>query len=82
MEDEEGKDEKIIAVPLPKIDPIEGNYNDVKDIPLALRNKIKHFFEYYKSLEPGKWVKVKDWLGRKEAEKMIEKGIKNYLARK
>jgi inorganic pyrophosphatase len=82
MEDEEGKDEKIIAVPLPKIDPIEGNYNDVKDIPLALKNKIKHFFEYYKTLEPGKWVKVKNWLGREFAEKMIEKGIKNYKDKK
>jgi inorganic pyrophosphatase len=82
MEDEAGKDEKIIAVPLPKIDPIEGNYNDVKDVPIALKNKIKHFFEYYKSLEPGKWVKVKNWLGRESAEKMIEKGIKNYQAKK
>jgi len=82
MEDEAGKDEKIIAVPLPKIDPIEGNYKDIKELPQALKDKIKHFFEYYKSLEPGKWVKVKNWLGRKEAEKMIEKGIKNYQAKK
>jgi len=82
MEDEAGKDEKIIAVPLPKIDPVEGNYNDIKDIPLAIKNKIKHFSEYYKSLEPGKWVKVKNWLGRESAEKIIEKVIKNYQAKK
>mgnify|MGYP001773606910 CR=1 FL=1 len=78
MEDESGQDEKIIAVPLEKIDPIEGKYNDIKDIPEMLKNKIKHFSEYYKTLEPGKWVKVKKWKGRKEAEKLIEKAIKNY----
>jgi len=82
MEDESGKDEKIIAVPVPKIDPVDGNYNDVKDIPLSIKDKIKHFFEYYKSLEPGKWVKVKNWLGKKEAEKLIEKSIKNYQLKK
>lgn len=79
MEDEAGKDEKIIAVPIAKIDPIDGMYTDIKEIPQALKNKIKHFFEYYKSLEPGKWVKVKNWLGKKEAERIIEKSIKNYL---
>ncbi len=78
MEDEAGKDEKIIAVPLPKIDPVDGVYNDIKELPLALKNKIAHFFEYYKTLEPGKWVKVKNWLDHKRAEKMIEKAILNY----
>ncbi len=75
MEDEAGKDEKVIAVPLEKIDPVEGKYKDVKDIPDALKNKIKHFFEYYKTLEPGKWVKVKNWLSRKNAEDLIVKAI-------
>lgn len=78
MEDEAGKDEKIIAVPISKIDPIYGNYNDIKDLSQALKNKIKHFFENYKSLEPGKWVKVKNWLGRVQAEKYISKAIENY----
>ena len=78
MEDEAGKDEKIIAVPLEKIDPIYGIYNDIEKIPGALKNKIKHFFEYYKTLEPGKWVKIKEWLGKREAEKMINKAIRNY----
>ncbi len=78
MEDEAGKDEKIIAVPLPKIDPIEGSYNDIKDVPDGYKNKIKHFFEYYKTLEPGKWVKVKRWFSRKEAEKRIEQAIKRF----
>lgn len=78
MEDEAGQDEKIIAVPVEKIDPVEGVYKDVKELPQALKNKIRHFFEYYKTLEPGKWVKVKNWLGHKEAERMIKKAIDNY----
>lgn len=77
MEDEAGKDEKIIAVPVKKIDPIDGRYHDIKEIPEALKNKIKHFFEYYKNLEPGKWVKVKGWASRQEAEKLILKAVKN-----
>lgn len=78
MEDENGKDEKIIAVPLPKVDPVEGIYDNVDDIPDGLKNKIKHFFEYYKTLEPGKWVKVKRWLGKKKAEEIIIKGVKRF----
>jgi len=82
MEDEAGKDVKIIAVPLSKIDPLDGNYNDVKYLPMAIKNKIKHFSEHYKSLEPGKWVKVRNWLDKKESEKIIEKAIKNYQVQK
>lgn len=77
MEDEAGKDEKIIAVPVKKIDPIDGRYSDIKEIPEALKNKIKHFFEYYKNLEPGKWVKVRGWASRQQAEKLILKAVKN-----
>jgi inorganic pyrophosphatase len=42
------------------------------DIPEATRNRIKHFFETYKTLEPGKWVKVKNWIGRKQAEEKLK----------
>jgi len=78
MEDEAGKDEKVIAVPKEKIDPYWGKYNDISEIPEAYKNQIKHFFENYKTLEPGKWVKIKDWLGKEEAEKLIKKAIENY----
>ncbi len=71
MEDEEGIDTKIMAVPTAKIDPQYGVYEDIKDVPDAILNKIKHFFENYKTLEPGKWVKVKDFKGVKVAEKEI-----------
>lgn len=72
MEDEEGIDHKFVGVPVPKVDPIYGGWTDIENIPLALRDRIKHFFETYKALEPGKWVKVKNWIGRDEAIKILE----------
>lgn len=75
MEDEEGIDTKILAVPLSKVDPFMANIEEIADVPEAVKNQIKHFFEYYKKLEPGKWVKVKDWKSREEAEKEIEKAL-------
>ena|SRR3989344_4702267 len=75
-EDEEGIDAKIIAVPTAKIDPFYGVYNDIKDVPQALLNKIKHFYENYKTIEPGKWVKVKDFKSASEAEKVIQESQK------
>lgn len=76
MEDEEGIDHKFVGVPLEKVDPIYGVWRDVTDIPEPIRNKIKHFFETYKALEKGKWVKVKNWLGREEALKKLEECTK------
>jgi inorganic pyrophosphatase len=76
MEDEAGIDTKILAVPTEKIDPSFGEINDIADLSIAIKNKIKHFFENYKTLEPGKWVKIKDWKGKKEAIVSIKKAIK------
>jgi inorganic pyrophosphatase len=78
MEDEAGQDEKIIAVPLKKIDPFWGIYENIDDIPQIYKDQIKHFFENYKTLEPGKWVKIKSWLNKEEAEKLINKALENY----
>ena len=78
MEDEEGPDAKIIAIPKEKIDPRFKEVKDIDDIPKAIKDKIKHFFEHYKELEPGKWVKVTDWKGREEALKRIEVAIRRY----
>ncbi|MEM0340882.1 MAG: inorganic diphosphatase [Acidilobaceae archaeon] len=75
MEDEEGPDAKVIAVPKAKLDPYYAKWNDVTDIPDALKEKIKHFFEHYKELEPGKWVKVKSWKNAEEAKEKIRKAI-------
>lgn len=72
MEDEAGIDNKIIAVPTKKVDPFYANINDLSDLDDATKNMIKHFFENYKSTEPGKWVKVKNFVGKEDAMKDIE----------
>jgi len=78
MEDESGIDTKVIAIPHEKIDPTYKGIKEVSDLPEAVLNKIKHFFEHYKELEPGKWVKVKEFKGKEEALKDIQKAIENY----
>ncbi len=72
MEDEEGIDTKILAVPDKKIDPVFGVWKSMKEVPEATLAKIKHFFENYKTLEPGKWVKVQNFKELAAAEKEIE----------
>jgi inorganic pyrophosphatase len=76
MEDEAGIDTKVLAVPTEKIDPSSVGINDISDISDAVKNKIKHFFQSYKALEPGKWVKIKEWKGQKEAIAAVKKAIK------
>ena len=71
MEDEAGMDDKIVAVPVDKVDPFQTRIRDVADLEPAERDRIRHFFERYKDLEPDKWVRVLDWRGRAEAEAMI-----------
>lgn len=77
MEDEEGIDAKVLAVPTKKIDPFFGSYKDISEIPEAIKNKIKHFFENYKTLEPNKWVKVKEWKGKDVALETVKSGMGN-----
>ncbi len=78
MVDEEGPDAKIVAVPVEKIDPRFKGVEDISQLPEIIRDKIKHFFEHYKELEPGKWTKVKDWKGAEEAKERIRKAIERY----
>ncbi|MGB0843604.1 MAG: inorganic diphosphatase [Alphaproteobacteria bacterium] len=75
MEDEKGGDEKILAVPHEKIDPYYKGITSYNDLPENLIEQIKHFFERYKDLEPGKWVKVQDWGDADKAESMIVEAI-------
>lgn len=72
MEDEAGIDHKLLAVPTAKIDHICGKWNSLDDVPPARLNRLRHFFEHYKDLEEGKWVKLKDFLGKDEAAKLLE----------
>ncbi len=61
MEDEAGTDEKIIAVPSSKLTKRYDSVTTVADLPQITRSQIEHFFEHYKDLEPGKWVKIVRW---------------------
>jgi inorganic pyrophosphatase len=76
MTDEEGIDTKLIAVPVQKVDPLFGSWTDVSDIPEHTKAKIKHFFDHYKDLEPGKFVKTGKFLGAAEAEKILAEDMK------
>ena len=76
MEDEEGVDTKIIAVPTKKIDPFYAHIEDVSDLDETTKKKIKHFFDHYKELEPNKWVKTRDFLGKEKAYENIKGGMK------
>jgi len=79
MEDEEGIDHKIVCVPAKtKIDPICGAWESMKDIPEPKKRQIKHFFEHYKDLEEGKWVKLNDWQDAATAEKVLNAGIEKF----
>ncbi len=77
MEDEAGIDTKILAVPSKKIDPLFGEFKDISDVPEATKNKLKHFYENYKSLEPGKWVKLKDWKDKATALEAVKKSLQS-----
>jgi len=82
MEDEEGPDSKVIAVPIEKLDPRYGIYNDIRELPQSILDQIKHFFEHYKELEKGKWVRVTGWQDNAIAKKKIMEAMERYKASK
>jgi inorganic pyrophosphatase len=71
MEDDGGGDEKVLAVPSPKLTKRYANVFDYTQLPSIALDQVKHFFEHYKDLEPGKWVKLKGWGDAAEAKRMI-----------
>ena len=77
-EDEEGIDPKIIALPKGKVDPFYKDIETLEQLPGIVKDRIKHFYENYKSIEPGKWVKVNGWQGKNEAEKIVKESIERY----
>ncbi|AWB32890.1 inorganic diphosphatase [Orrella marina] len=78
MTDEAGEDGKVLAVPINKVLSIYSHWQKPEDInPMRLKT-IAHFFEHYKDLEEGKWVKVTGWEGAESARKEITDGIANY----
>src|SRR6188768_2259916 len=81
MDDEGGGDEKIIAVPMPKLTMRYAHVNSVDDMPGIAIEQIQHFFEHYKDLEPGKWIKVIRWGGAEDAHQLILEGIARAKAK-
>ncbi|MGL1834760.1 inorganic diphosphatase [Rhodocyclaceae bacterium SMB388] len=77
MEDESGMDAKVVAVPVSKLTPLYDKVQTIDDLPELLMKQTVHFFEHYKDLEPGKWVKVVGWGTVEDAKQEILDGIKN-----
>ena len=75
MEDDAGTDEKIVAVPVPKLTQRYVNVKNYTDLPPITLEQIQHFFEHYKDLEPGKWVKVAGWGSAEDARRLISEAI-------
>lgn len=75
MEDEAGPDEKLLAVPSSKLTKRYDGVQNYDDMPAITLKQIEHFFESYKDLEPGKWVKIKGWGDADAARQMVIQGI-------
>ena len=75
MQDENGLDEKIIAVPSPKLTQRYVHVHNYTDLPQITLDQIRHFFEHYKDLEPGKWVKMLGWGDAAEARRMVREAM-------
>ncbi len=82
MEDDGGGDEKIIAIPSAKLTQRYVDVHNYTDLPKTLLDQIRHFFEHYKDLEPGKWVKVSGWGDVDEAKRLIVESIERAKAAK
>ena len=78
MKDEAGDDNKILAVPNDKTTDLYRNIKSYQDMSETLLHSIHHFFEHYKELEAGKWVKIEGWFGPEDAKKEINDGVKRY----
>ncbi len=75
MEDNAGQDEKVIAVPSHALTKRYDHVRDYGDLPDITLKQVEHFFEHYKDLEPGKWVKIGDWYGVDTAKRLISEAI-------
>jgi len=80
MTDEAGVDAKVIAVPVDKLSSLYSHVKQPADLPELLLRQVSHFFEHYKDLEPGKWVKVEGWAGLDAARAEIIAGVDRYKA--
>ena len=82
MTDDKGQDEKILAVPHPKLTRYYEKIKDYRELPEILVERIVHFFEHYKDLEPGKWVKIGGWRDVDVAKQLILESIQRATEEK
>jgi len=80
LDDEAGGDSKILAVPIDKLSSLYRDVQSPRDLPPLMTAQIAHFFEHYKDLEPGKWVRVGSWVGAEEAKQEILDSVKRFKA--
>jgi len=78
MTDDGGEDAKVVAVPVDKVSPLYTSVESVRDLPQITLDQISHFFEHYKDLEQGKWVKIEGWEGPEAARQEILDSVKRY----
>ena len=80
MTDEAGKDSKVLALPIAKVCSAYAHMSCLEDVPQDLRDKIAHFFESYKALEPNKWVKVDGWQSAEHARAALQESLQRYAS--
>src|ERR687888_81088 len=78
MCDEAGEDTKVVAVPLDEVFAGYREVREARDLPQLTRERIVHFFEHYKDLEPGKWVKLEGWKDAAAARREIVDGVERF----
>jgi len=78
MEDDGGEDAKILAVPIDKLTRRYREVNSYRDLPAELVDRIAYFFDHYKDLEPGKWVKIKGWADAEAAKREILESVERF----
>ena len=81
MEDDAGGDEKVLAVPVPRLTKRYEHVRNYTDLPSITLEQVQHFFEHYKDLEPGKWVKTLGWGDADEAKALIRAAIERAQAK-
>lgn len=81
MEDEAGRDEKLVAVPVDDLYPFYTGVSSYQDLPTVMLEQIAHFFQHYKDLEKGKWVTIVRWVDTEEAERLVMEGIERAKAK-
>ena len=82
LDDEAGSDAKILAVPIERLSSLYNGIESPRDLPEITTRQIAHFFQHYKDLEPGKWVRVSHWVDAEEAKREIVESADRYRAQR